>query len=378
MRSPLHEQVDSLPELVEQMVDSLAKAVRGVLTKSLAGGVARVYLTGCGDSFHAGISATLSFRQYGGTPCFALPAMTFARYHAPTLPAHSLILAVSVSGGVSRTIEAMDLGQQAGGLGVALTGNPKGGLANVAENVVFTKVPQIAGENAGIPIPGVRSYVASQLALHLCAIQLGEIQGHLTKTAANKLRHKIANLGEAIAHTIAHCDPITHAVSEAWGDATQFHFCGAGPNHGTALFSAAKIAEASGDPATAQESEEWAHIEYFAKQENTPTFFITGGTSDIGRTRECATAAKAIGRRVAIIGSADCDVADKDVLLGIAGTFPEPLSPLLTHIPAVLFAAYRAQQVGEPYFRDFGGGRSAEGGGGISRIRTSDRWTKLP
>jgi glucosamine--fructose-6-phosphate aminotransferase (isomerizing) len=28
--------------------------------------------------------------------------------------------------------------------------------------------------------------------------------------------------------------------------------------------------------------------------------------------------------------------------------------------------------LGEPYFRGFGGGRSIEGGGGISRIRTSE------
>ena len=37
----------------------------------------------------------------------------------------------------------------------------------------------------------------------------------------------------------------------------------------------------------------------------------------------------------------------------------------------VAIAAYRAEQSGEPYFRNFEGGRSREGGGGISRIRTS-------
>jgi glucosamine--fructose-6-phosphate aminotransferase (isomerizing) len=33
--------------------------------------------------------------------------------------------------------------------------------------------------------------------------------------------------------------------------------------------------------------------------------------------------------------------------------------------------------IGEPFFRAFGGGRSIEGGGGISRIRTSEMWTKI-
>jgi glucosamine--fructose-6-phosphate aminotransferase (isomerizing) len=44
---------------------------------------------------------------------------------------------------------------------------------------------------------------------------------------------------------------------------------------------------------------------------------------------------------------------------------------LITCLPGALFAAYRAQLIGEPYFRGFGGGRSIEGGGGISRIRDS-------
>ena len=47
-------------------------------------------------------------------------------------------------------------------------------------------------------------------------------------------------------------------------------------------------------------------------------------------------------------------------------------------LPGIMLADYRAQLTGEPYFRAFGGGRSAEGGGGISRIRTSDRLRQLP
>lgn len=55
----------------------------------------------------------------------------------------------------------------------------------------------------------------------------------------------------------------------------------------------------------------------------------------------------------------------------------ECFSPLLTCLPGILFAAYRAQVMGEPYFRGFGGGRSAEGGGGISRLRDSQQISKV-
>ena len=55
----------------------------------------------------------------------------------------------------------------------------------------------------------------------------------------------------------------------------------------------------------------------------------------------------------------------------------EIFSPLVTSIPGNLIAAYRAQLLNEPYFRSFGGGRDVSGGGGISRIRTSEIQVKV-
>jgi len=160
-----------------------------------------------------------------------------------------------------------------------------------------------------------------------------------------------------------------------WRDANEFVMLGAGPNFGIALFTAAKILEASGDPAIGQDTEEWAHLQYFAKQADTPTIFITAGDRDASRIAEVITAAKQIGRRVAVI----CPENSKELidLAKNAWTFGktrEMFSPLVTQIPGELFAAYRAEVINEPFFRGFGGGRSTEGGGGISRIRTSDNW----
>jgi glutamine---fructose-6-phosphate transaminase (isomerizing) len=58
-------------------------------------------------------------------------------------------------------------------------------------------------------------------------------------------------------------------------------------------------------------------------------------------------------------------------LFPLPENLPEMFSPLLSAIPGSLFAAYRAAVLDEPFFRNFEGGRNPEGGGGISRIRTS-------
>ena len=387
-RSPLHQQVDSLPELVLELIDPLVTAVRHTITSSLSQNVERVFTTGCGDSYFAPLNAELAFEQLAGLPCEPMTALQFARYAVGYLPetgqGSNLVLAVSVSGAVSRTVEAMALARQAGATAVALTGSPDRPLAQAAELVLETApstgsgqaVPPLPAELQGQIVPGTRSYVASQLALYLTAIQLGEHRSHLSKATANKLRRELAHAAELMAQTIALSDKAARQAAETWHDADQFVFCGAGPNYGTALFSAAKVLEASGDTAVGQDTEEWAHLQYFGRQVTTPTVFIGAGGWDESRALELVTAARAIGRRVAVVAPRGSKLAAQpDVELAWETAVPtrECFSPLLTCLPGVLFAAYRAQLIGEPYFRGFGGGRSVEGGGGISRIRDSEQ-----
>lgn len=379
-RSPLHQQVDTLPDLVRAMVDPLVKSIRAALPDSICQPVQRVFITGCGDSHHAGLNAELAFEQLAGLPCEPLTAMQMGRYAADFLPdtgrGSNLLLAISVSGAVSRTIEALRLGRRAGCTGAAITGSVSSPLAKAAEIVVATAVPPLPDELQGLIVPGTRSYIASQLTLYLIAIHLGQMHGRLSKKEANQLRRELASIADLMEQTIAASDPAARQLAQAWLDADQFVFCGAGPNYGTAVFTAAKILEASGDTAVAQDTEEWAHLQYFAKQAATPTFLISAAGRDESRALEVAAAAHHIGRRVAIIAPAASQLAQtphKSTLLPIAGPVREAFSPLLTCLPGTLFAAYRAQAIGEPYFRNFGNGRSIEGGGGISRIRDSEQ-----
>jgi glutamine---fructose-6-phosphate transaminase (isomerizing) len=322
----------------------------------------------------------LAFEQLAGLPCEPMTAMQFGRYAARFLPQDepeaNLVLAISVSGQVSRTAEALALGRRAGGVAVAITGNPAGALAQEAEVVLQTAVPSLPTAQPGLVVPGARSYIASQLALYLTAIHLGEKRGHLSRKEAEAERRGLGETAVFQAQTIARCDPIAQQLAYDWRDADQFVYCGAGPNYGAALFSAAKLIEASGDAAIGQDTEEWAHLQYFGKEPDTPTFIISAGGWDASRAAEVVTAAQQIGRRVALIAPENSELAqavDPAHLLPISGTTAEHFSPLLTCLPGLLFAAHRAELLNEPYFRAFSGGRSSKGGGGISRIQTSER-----
>ncbi len=383
-RSPLHQQVDTLPDLIRDIVDDLVRHTRETFPPSICQQIERVYVTGCGDSHHAALNSELAFEQLAGLPCEPQTAMQFSRYGAGFLPdtgrGSNLLVGVSVSGQVSRTIEAVELGRKAGAMTTALTGNRNTPLAGAAELLLVAAVPPLPDEMDGLIVPGTRSYIASQLTLYLLAIHLGQERGTLTKTMANKLRRELATMADIVEETIATSDSLAQQAATAWLDADTFVYCGSGPNYGTALFSAAKLLEASGDTAVAQDMEEWAHLQYFARQVTTPTFLISAGQRDVDRTLEVATAARALGRRLALITPGKSPLAQKgegDILFSLNDRVRDCFSPLITSIPAILFAAYRSQLLNEPYFRAFGGGRSAEGGGGISRIRSSHRITEI-
>lgn len=381
--SPLHQEIESLPALLSGLLDPLARAAAAALPPARCRQVRQLYLTGCGDSHHAAAGAALAFRQLAGLPCEPLTALSFSRYRAPYLAqtprGATLVIAISVSGSGTRTIEALDLGRQAGAWGVAVTGGSHTPLAQVSDAVIETSVPPLATTPPGLVVPGLRSYAASQLALYLAAIQVGQGRGYLSQAQADDLRQELAELAPQAAHTITHAAPLAHECSQSWADASHFVFAGSGPNYGAALFSAAKILEASGDPAVAQDLEEWAHLQYFSREPDTPTILLTAAQADADRAQEVIAAALTIGRRVAVVAPTDpaFPIPAPAIHFPLPAPARECFSPLLTTLPGALLAACRADLLGEPYFRAFGGGRSRENGGGISRIRTSRRRLSL-
>ena len=85
-------------------------------------------------------------------------------------------------------------------------------------------------------------------------------------------------------------------------DERSFVYIGDGPNFGTALFGAAKAIEAAGVHAMGQESEEWAHLQYFTTVEtSTPTFLISPGYRGHNRVGELMPPLKKIGRITVVI-----------------------------------------------------------------------------
>jgi len=374
------EQIHSLPELMKQIYEPLDETIRRKIDHELCLSMKRLYVVGCGDSHHAALSTEFAFETLTKLPDDPMPSMLFGRYAAGLIPQSgpktNVVIGISVSGAVSRTAEALRMGRQAGATTLALTATPGSPLAAEADIVLDVPVPSFP-EPANLAVPGVRSYFTSQVGLYLIAVRIAEVRGILNNADAAALRAKIRDFTGLVSQTIEECDSIAKKAAQKWAGEEEFVLAGSGPNYATGLFVAAKILEASGDSALGQDVEEWAHLQYFAKKASTPTFIISAGDRDLSRAEEAAVAAKQIGRQVGVIApkTASNLTQSADFYFPIPQV-EEMFSPLITAIPGELFAAYLAEEKKEPYFRDFKGGRDIEGGGGISRIRTSEKWEK--
>jgi glutamine---fructose-6-phosphate transaminase (isomerizing) len=351
----LRDHVYSLPSLVRERLPVYEAAAEAAINTALVEPTRRLHAIGCGDSFFASLAAELAFEQFGAAAFEPANAMTFSRYTMPHLRgASNAVLGVSVSGGVSRTVEGVQRARQRGVPTLAITSAATTPIGRVADRVLVTQVPDLPTAQGAL-VPGLRSFAASLLMLWCVAARIGELAGRDASALCNGLRELPDHLTVALARADGWAsDLATQTIPDG-----HYIFVGSGPAQAIAQFGAAKMLEAAGDHAQAVDVEEWAHLQYFSKRRDTPTIVLGSEVgADRGRRDEVLTAMRATGVEPAIwLASADV---------------PEWLSPMVLALPVALLAAHRASLIGEPSFRNFGGGRSIEGGGGISRIRTSE------
>ncbi len=351
-KNPMIAQVMSLPELIRTEFDARDEQIRLLMSRRECLSVKRIVITGCGDSHMAGLAAELAFEQLAGIPTEPMRAMKAGRYASPYVISHQvdnpLVIGISVSGTVARTREALGLFAAQGYPTMAITGDPTSPLAQIADKVIDCSIPEYPFA------PGVRNYRMSLLALYLLAIRLGEVQHRYSPDEAARLRQSLRGTAETIEATIERVGDETARLALALAEEKSFVYVGDGPNFATALFGAAKVIEAAGRHAMGQESEEWAHLQFYSVVETaTPTFLISPGYRGHDRVGDLLGPLKRIGRPViAIVPEGDSLVGPAaDWLLPVVGQTPEAFTPMVYPVAAELFAAHLADAVGERFFR---------------------------
>ncbi|MEU6173854.1 SIS domain-containing protein [Streptantibioticus parmotrematis] len=340
----MRRQARSLATELGQVVDHLARTTADGRLGAAARGVRRVVLTGNGDSYHAARAAELAFESVGGLTCEPLSAQRFLDYGAAGPGGDgrdTLVVGISASGGSKAVTRALEEAGRRGSPTVAVT---------VAEGSAVTRaadVAVIAPTGPRQASPGIVTYQATLAALLVVAVRLGT-----EPPAAKPLLDELRAAADAVAATArASQEPCRELAEELAAGPGPLVVTGTGPQAGTAKYAAAKVVEACGLPAFAQDLEEWWHVERFALPGDGPLLVLAPPGRSHARAAELVSRAAQIGRRVVAVARPDDPaVGAAHRVLPTHGELREEWNPLVDHVFAGLTGAALADALGRVPF----------------------------
>ena len=325
----MREEIATIPGVIADQVALLRPRLREIAREAAADHVQDVVLTGCGDSHFAGVATRLAFARDAGVRCAATEAMELARYDIRYVPAMPppLLVAVSYSGEVGRTIEAAAAADRFGWRTVALTGSAEGRLAKVVREAVLMRVPTLGYS------PGTSTYIAMVTAMLVLAAELARARGR--SDHADALDAGLAAAPELAARTLDAAEEPARRAAELIAALPVSTFLGAGPSRASAAFGAAKLFEGPQRYGVVQELEEWAHEQYFVSGPTTPVIVVAPAGASRDRAAELLAEMAFIGVPAVLVSDQVDDRAAElaAIRLPFAPGLDEALSPLLSCLP---------------------------------------------
>lgn len=353
------------------LIADVAAQVEATVTPQLARGVSKIYLTGCGDSYFAALAARLFYDSFVGLPVEPVEGMEFSRYVAPhALSDEALVIVISNSGRVSRTVEAAMASKKRGATTIAATAYADRPLAQEADAVILGSLPNVRATLANLEsavsdgalsgdiwdlsepgaaqrlahrigiggslqllMLGLGAYYASLLILYLIGLRLAVLRGRLAPAAAEQFRALLADIIDDVTATADRLREPVAGLARTFRDHDTFLFLGSGPSYATALLSAAKLFEQPHLNGVPQQLEEWAHQQFFFTRPGGPPIFVVVPP---GQSRDRALEQIKGSRRVGATVVAVCDAGDETIInvadhaLPIAGPRTEAIAQILS------------------------------------------------
>lgn len=330
----LLDQLNTVHDVYQKDYVNIDRSIRLGLTALEFESIHNLYAIGDGDSYYAALASEFAFVKLAPINYKPLPAMQFMEYIVDYIgsnsPRDTLILGISASGTskyVVRSIEKARLLKK-GFITAGLVGIEESALAKSGDKTLSVKIPELGRS------PGLRTYAASLMGLFSLAIRIGEIKRHITMGFANDLRNEIVQMASIVEKTFKDAIRIAFDAAKICQSAPFLSFAGSGPSYGTASFLSAKIIEAGGVFSTAQDLEEWAHVERFAYPTNYPVIIVAPPGRGYERAVDLAKGVKAIGHPLlSVIDSEDVELKKlSDIAFEVRGKVREEFSPLVYYI----------------------------------------------
>ncbi len=291
-----------------------------------------VILTGCGDSYYASVALRSLIEAVAGLPTLAVPAMEAATFPSRLADQDALLVGISVSGKVERTIESVDKHRQRGGATAAISAYVDSDVACAADAAIPTGLRGTPG-----PVPGTANFLGSMLGIVAIAAELGARAGR-----APDWEPQVADVLAGISNAVEVGE--AHAAAVASNLRPVFCSLGSGPDLGTAWYGVAKFIEAAATIGIAQDLEEWAHEQYFTTTPGTTIVVHATTEGAVARARRVSSSVLKVGASLVTIGPEPLGLTAEHHWP--TADAPEPLRPLVAWIPMAVAARRYAIEAG--------------------------------
>jgi glucosamine--fructose-6-phosphate aminotransferase (isomerizing) len=215
--------------------------------------VDKVFIVGCGTSYHAGMVARHAIEHWARLPTEIEVASEF-RYRDPVLDAQTLVVGVSQSGESLDTMEACRYARSASNKAkvLAVCNVVDSSMAREADAVLYTR----AGPERGVA--ATKTHVAQIVAMELLALRLAQVRGLLYPEEVARQVEALHALPDLIDGVLAQTESIFQVAGQ-YVDTRDFFFLGRGVGYPVALEGALKLKEISYARAEAYPAGEMKH-----------------------------------------------------------------------------------------------------------------------
>ena len=336
-----------LKEIFEQP-EAVANSIRGRFVleegKAKLGGledvvervrhIERIMIVACGTARQAGLIGEYMFEEYAGIPTEVDYASEF-RYRKPIINEKTAMLAISQSGETADTLAAVREGKEKGALTLGIVNVVGSTIARDTDAGIYNHIgPEIA-------VASTKAFTSELAVLALMTVLFGR-QRDMSLVTGQRIIQELQSLPEKIKKVLALSDQIK-AIAEKYSKCDNFAFLGRKYNHPVANEAAIKLKEISYIHAEGFASGEMKHGPIALIDESFPSFFFAPRDSVYEKNLSNMEEIKARGGKIIAVTTEGNGKLDKlaDDVIYIPKTL-EMLTPILTVIPAQLFAYHMA------------------------------------
>ncbi|GHV42830.1 glutamine--fructose-6-phosphate aminotransferase [isomerizing] [Spirochaetia bacterium] len=299
----------------------------------------RVVITACGTAWHAGVIGKYAFEHFARIPVDVDVASEF-RYRDPILNPKDIFIIISQSGETADTLAAMRMAKKGGARIIAITNVVGSTLAREADLVMYTWAgPEIA-------VASTKAFTTQLMCINLIALQFGVLRGVISPAQLNKYIGALEALPAQAEKILKGKENIQRFASQQFNKGKVF-FMGRLFDYAASLESALKLKEISYTHSEAFAAGELKHGPIALVDTSTLVVALCTQSALFDKMESSITQVKARGATVAAITYEDSDRFDRlaDEVFRIPRT-DDGLTPILSVIPAQLFAYYCAVQRG--------------------------------